>query len=541
MANNQDLILRVSNFEKTYGTKDLFEKADLLIHKGDKVTLLGQNGCGKTTFIKCIADEDDYYGDLELNPEYKIALMEQEKSFENTPKTFSDYLEEKKQKLLEKQSELEEMFTDPNIYDDSVKYEKLLADCTKIQIRSETNIDEIKIKEILSELGFEMGDYNKPVISLSGGQKIKLRLAEILSRDADFFILDEPTNHLDFKSIKWLEQRILNTDKTFLLISHDRHFVSVVSNRIIEVENKGFESYDCGFNNYLIRRKKRHEAIKNKFTAVERERARLKKSEDEKRKWAHLVGSKKLKAQADNIKRRADNLGTVVNPDEFNETYGLNFYNGNFTGTNVFKGDNFSKGFPNLKIFDKVEFLIEKHEKIVLLGKNGIGKSTLLKIFAGLDTEYTGTLKINPELKIGYLDQEFKDMDPKQTVMQYLWEADQSLMEHHVISYLIQFGFDLTRIDNKIEKLSGGEKTRISLVKLMLSRFDVLLLDEPTNNLDVELIESLEKALNKYKGTIVFVSHDRRFIDRVAKKIYIIKNQGIEVMQGDYQKFSINS
>ena len=529
MTNPQDLILRVSNFEKAYGTKDLLDKAELLIHKGDKLTLLGQNGCGKTTFIKCIAGEDDYYGELELNSEFKLAIMEQEKSFEHTQKTFSDYLEDKKNSLLEKQSVLEEKFTDPAIYEDTVKYEKLLADCTKLQIRAESNIDEIKIKQILTELGFEMNDYNKPVISLSGGQKVKLRLAEILSRDADFFILDEPTNHLDFKSIKWLEQKIKNTDKTFLLISHDRHFVSVVSNRIIEIENKKFISYDCGFNNFLIRKKKRHEEIKNKYTSVEREKKRLKKSEDEKRKWAHLVGSKKMKIQADNLKRRADNLGTIDNPDDFNDTYKLHFYNGDFTATQVFKAQNLHKEFPTQVIFEDVDFLIEKQEKIVLLGKNGIGKSTLLKMFYGQDQDYEGKLQINPNLKIGYLDQEFADMDKKQTVMQYLWEADQSLMEHHVISYLVQFGFDLTRIDNKIEKLSGGEKTRISLVKLMLSRYDVLLLDEPTNNLDVELIESLEKSLNNYKGTIVFVSHDRRFIDRVAKKIFIIKDKKIRV------------
>ena len=541
MTNPTDLILRVSNFEKAYGTKDLLDKAELLIHKGDKITMLGQNGCGKTSFIKCVAGEDDYYGDLELNPEYKLAIMEQEKSFENTEQTFSDYLEDKKNKLLEKQSVLEEKFTDPEIYEDTVKYEKLLSDCTKLQIRAESNIDEIKIKQILTELGFEMNDYTKPVISLSGGQKIKLRLAEILSRDADFFILDEPTNHLDFKSIKWLEQKIKTTDKTFLLISHDRHFVSVVSNRIIEIENKKFISYDCGFNNFLIRKKKRHEEIKNKFTSVERERARLKKSEDEKRKWAHLVGSKKLKAQADNIKRRSENLGIIDNPDEFNDTYKLHFYNGDFTATQVFKAQSLHKEFTNQVIFENVDFLIEKQEKIVLLGKNGIGKSTLLKMFSGRDQDYDGKLQINPNLKIGYLDQEFADMNPKETVMQYLWEADQSLMEHHVISYLIQFGFDLTRIDNKIEKLSGGEKTRISLVKLMLSRFDVLLLDEPTNNLDVELIESLEKSINNYKGTVVFVSHDRRFIDRVAKKIFIIKDKGVEILSGEYKKFSINS
>jgi len=538
MVNNCELILRINNFEKTFGGKALFEKANLLIHANDKITLLGQNGVGKTTFIRCLVGDESYYGDIELSPGIRIAVMEQEKAFENSPKTFSDYLEDKKNILLEKQGVYEEQFSDPNIYEDIQKYEKLLEDFNKVQSRCESNVDEIKIKEILTQLDFVMEDYDKPIYSLSGGQKIKLRLAEVMSNEADLYILDEPTNHLDFNSINWLEDKIRKHNKSFLMVSHDRHFVNLVSNKIVEVEEQKFESYDCSYNNYLIRRDKRHEALKNKFDSVEKEKKRLKKSEEEKRKWAHLVGSKKMKIQADNIKRRSDNLEDTSNPEDFNENFNLKFLSGNFRGNHIFKATNLSKNFGNIEILKNISFCIENKERIVILGKNGCGKSTLLKILALKDNSHDGSLKIPNNIKIGYLDQEFLELDPKQTVMNFLWEADQNLMEHHIISYLIKFGFDYTRINDKIEKLSGGEKTRISLVKLMLSSYDVLLLDEPTNNLDIELIESLEKSLNEFDGTIIFVSHDRKFIDSVAKKIFLIKNKTIEILDGNYQKFS---
>lgn len=226
---NKDLILRINNLEIAFGNKTLFDKADLLIHKEDKITLLGQNGVGKTTLVKAISNSIDYYGDIELNSDFKFAIMEQEKSFDNCSKTFTDYLEDKKNLLLDKLSVLTDKFADPNIYDDTQAYEKLIEESSKLQSRSETNVDEIKIKEILYELEFEMQDYKKEISTLSGGQKIKLRIAEVLSRDADFFILDEPTNHLDFNSINWLEEKIKESNKTFLIISHDRTFVNTIS------------------------------------------------------------------------------------------------------------------------------------------------------------------------------------------------------------------------------------------------------------------------------------------------------------------------
>ena len=466
--------------------------------------------------------------------------MEQEKVFENSDKTFNEYLEEKKRALVEKQDAIEEQFNDPSVYDDTILYEKLLADYSVIQNRCEKNIDNEKIKEILTAIRFNMQDYDKKISTLSGGQKTKLRIAEALSRDADFFILDEPTNHLDFATIKWLEERIKNTEKTFLVVSHDRFFINTISTKIVEIEASEFQAYTCSYNLYLQRKSQRHEALKNKHISVTREKNRLRKSEEEKRAWAHLVGSKKMKAVADNLKRRAENLGDTVDPATFIENFKLQFLNGPETATNIFKVDNLSKSFideknQEVKILEDVSFTVEKGEKIAILGRNGAGKTTLLKIFAGLDRYFQGDIKTSNNLKIGYLDQEFKDMNKKQKVMEFLWEADQKLMEHDIIGTLIKFGFPMTKINDKLEKLSGGEKTRVSLVKLMLSKCNVLLLDEPTNNLDVELIESLEKAINEYHGTTIFVSHDRRFINQVAQRILLIKDYKIDDMEGTYK------
>ncbi|MDA3855772.1 MAG: ABC-F family ATP-binding cassette domain-containing protein [Candidatus Woesearchaeota archaeon] len=531
---SKELILRVKGFEKTFGSDVLFENSELIIHKGDKVALLGQNGTGKSTFVKCMVGEEEYEGVVELNTDITIAIMEQEKVFEQTELTFHDYLENKKNKLSVKKEAIEAQFGDPNIYDDMDLYEKLLSEHAKISIRQELNIDDNVIREILEEINFEMQDFNKKICDLSGGQRTKLRLAEVLSKDVEFTILDEPTNHLDFETIRWLEKRIFYSKKSFMSISHDRYFVNLVSNRIVEIENKHFEVYDCDYVDYLKKRKLHHTQLKNKHHAITKEKTKLKESEMQKREWAHLVGSKKMKVQADRLQKKAEDLGDPPNPDDFTDEFKLKFEEGSFIGNMIAKGNDIDKSFGAIEILENASFDIKNGEKIAIIGKNGVGKTTLLKIIKGDESINSGNLKFGLNMKIGYLDQEFKDMDLKQSVMDYLWEADQKLMEHHIISNLIKFGFEKSKIHNKLKSLSGGEKTRVSLVKLMLSKCDILLLDEPTNHLDVELIESLEKALKEFSGTVIFVSHDRRFINRVAQKLFLIKNKEFEILEGNY-------
>ena len=525
------VILRVNNLEKYFGNKVLFDKSNLLIHKGDKLAFLGQNGTGKTTFIKCIIEEEDYAGDIELDANVSIAIMEQEKIFEKIDLTFDDYLREKREELLKKKEKIEEQFANPEVYDDTVLYENLLHKYGRISQREESNVDENNLRDLLEEIGFEMKDYGKKICDLSGGQRTKLRLAEVLMKDADFFILDEPTNHLDFETIRWLEKNLFYSKNSFIVISHDRHFLHMVSNKVVEIENKNFQVYKCDFSDFLKKKKKHLEVLKNKHHSVTKEKDRLKKSEKEKREWAHKNGSKKLKVQADRLKREYDRFGDIDNPDDFSVKFDLEFREGTPCSSLVARGKSISKSFGEHEILDNISFEVLNGDKIAILGKNGCGKSTLLNIIAQDVNVDSGIIKFGTDLKIGFLEQEFKKMNLKKTVMNYVWEADQKLMEHHIISSLIKFGFAKEKINNKLSTLSGGEKTRINLVKLMLSRCNVLLLDEPTNHLDIELIESLEKAINKFKGAVVFVSHDRRFIENVAKKQFMIKNKKLEVIE----------
>jgi len=241
-----------------------------------------------------------------------------------------------------------------------------------------------------------------------------------------------------------------------------------------------------------------------------------------------------MKIQADKLEKKANDLGEPPNPEDFVDKYDINFGSGYSTTATIFNVKDLSKSFSSLKILDNVSFKMKNNDKIAILGKNGCGKTTLIKMLNQQDLDYQGQIQFGQQLKIGYLDQEFKDMDYNQTIIEYIFETDAKLTEHQVIASLIKFGFNKARFKDKIKSLSGGEKTRITLLRLILTNCNVLLLDEPTNNLDVELIESLESALQKFNGLVVFVSHDRMFINKVAKKLFVIENKELKELEGNY-------
>ena len=379
-----------------------------------------------------------------------------------------------------------------------------------------------------------MRNYDTKICNLSGGEKNKLRLAEALAVDADLYILDEPTNHLDFITIAWLERRLSQVRKTFLIISHDRFFLSKIATKIVEIEDKHLEIYTCSYENFLVKRKEHLEALAKKYRETETEKKRLNSSMKEKREWAHEHGSKKLRIIADRLERDMNNLDYAPDPEDFIENYKLEFKIAEFNPSTVFRAREIKKNFDEKEIFNESNFEVLRGDKIALIGENGVGKTTLLKIFNGDDVQSSGELKIAQNLQIGYFDQEFKNLNLNQKITDFLWNANPSLKEHEIISTAIKFGISKNKINNKIKTLSGGEKARLSIVSLILKKTNLLLLDEPTNHLDVELIESLEGALNQYKGTIIFISHDRYFIDKVANKIMYLKDREIKIFEGNY-------
>jgi len=525
------VIIRIHKLTKYYGTQKIFENVEFLIKEGDKIALLGQNGTGKTTLINCISGDEDFDGHIDISKNIKISVMEQSKEFDDSEHNFRDFLKQKQIRYENKLKEFEGLLGNPEIYEDLKKYDKFLREYELLTSSKVEDIEEQKIKDILKNLNFEMHDYDKPIKVLSGGQKVKLKLAEALSKDCDLLILDEPTNHLDLKTRKWLENYIQEKIKTMLVISHDRYFIEELATKIVEIENHGLVEYNCKYSEYLLKRTKHLESVQKQYEDVTREKTRLMKSSEEKRRWAHVNAEWHGRVMADQLERRAKELPDLANPEDFFNKFELYFKNAEPTGTLVYEVKDLSKAFRNEVLFKKISFDINKGDKIALLGENGSGKTTLLKILCGLVAHDSGSVRRYYNIKAGYFDQSFDDLDKNKRIIEAVQDHVLELQDHQIISTLMKMGFPKEKVRNRIKTLSGGEKTRIKLLILTSKPYNVLFLDEPTNNLDLELIESLQDALSKFNGTIIFVSHDRYLIKKLATKIFRLGKGKLEIVE----------
>ncbi|VVB79572.1 Trehalose/maltose import ATP-binding protein MalK [uncultured archaeon] len=519
------MILRVKNFSKSFGSKVLFKDVNLLFHKEDKIALIGKNGTGKSTFIKCISGDEFYEGLVEITKGIKISVMEQEKDFDAQYDTFENYLKNKKQIILDKIKKCEETLSNSALYEDSVSFEKVIGEYELLLARKTEGVEETKIRKILEELNFVEEDYSKPISTLSGGQKIKLRLAECLSKDADFYILDEPTNHLDLRSVAWLENFLHKLDRALLIVSHDRYFLNRIVNKVVEIEDLHFEIYHGNYEEYKVQREEHLLVLEEKFRSVEKERKRLLDSSQEKREWAQFKCNHTLKMFADELERRANALPKITNPNEIKKTFKFNFTEGKTSGKMILSAKDLWKSFDNHKVLNGVNLVVHKGERVVIEGPNGSGKTTLLKILCGLIKPDSGDVQNGINVDIGYFDQELRDLDQNQRVQDFFLNNFPGHKDSALISYAVRFGFPVDKLRDKIKSLSGGEKARLNLVRLMLKNCNVLVLDEPTNNLDLGLIETFEKALRDYPGTIIFVSHDRYFVERVADRKFDLNSE----------------
>ena len=528
------MILKIKNLSKNFGSKTLFNRASFIVHKGDRIALIGQNGTGKSTLIRCIMGEEDFEGAIEVNKTIKISVMEQEKEFEKSEQTYSGYLKEKREKIEKLKQKYEGEMGDPLIYKDMDKFEEAIKKYEILCSRITEKIEESKIKKMLNELKFEMNSYNKRIIDLSVGQRTKLRLVECLCKDADFIILDEPTNHLDFKTLKWLEEHLKNINKTILVVSHDRYFLNQLVNKVVEIENMVFQKYNCGYNEYLKEKVRHIEILNHQFEVTKKEKKKLLESAKEKRRWASIAGKKGLRVKADALERQAEKLPKLKNPQEFIQKFKMNFEKGVRSGEVIFTLKDIKKSFGNLTLFDNVSFEVDRGDKIAVIGENGTGKSTLLNLLVGLIKQDEGVIIKGYNLEIGYFDQELKNIDPNQRLVNFFEGLSPKVQEKEIVSSAIKFGFPKDKLRKKIKTLSGGEKSRINFVKIMAGKSNVLLLDEPTNNLDLELRDVLEQSLMEYRGTVVFVSHDRYFIDKIATKLLVIDNKEIKIHDGNY-------
>jgi ATP-binding cassette, subfamily F, member 3 len=530
-------MISIQDLSKRFEKENLFEKINLVLHPKEKIAFVGKNGSGKTTFFNCLSGKEDFEGRI-LVSDIKISLMEQEQNFSNLDKTFEEYLNDKKKKLEEQKVHLEEQIGKPEIYENEDKFNSLMDEYNLLLTDPSFDEEEAGTRDILKELRMDKKTLNQKIKNLSGGQKTKLRLAECLSKKANLYLLDEPTNNLDLITREWLETYINTNIESLIVISHDRYFLNKVVEKVWDLENKQIKPWNYKFKEYLDRKKKHILVLERKHKDATKKKKQMLESAKEKRRWAAKCGNRTKKVIADRLERDAKKLDDVENPYDFIKDINIDFNSKVLHNCTVFRLENIKKKFDKV-LFEEVEQEIDFGEKVCIIGENGTGKSTLLKMLIGEVLPSSGELYRRKDIKIGYFDQELEGIDKDQTIMDFLkGEIDED--EEQLISILLKYGFEKESFNKKIKHLSGGEKGRLNILRIATEKNNVLILDEPTNNLDVYLVESLENALKEFKGTIVFVSHDRYFMDKVATKILLIEDKKVSTFKGNYSEYLDN-
>jgi ATP-binding cassette, subfamily F, member 3 len=527
-------MINIQNLSKAFERENLFENINLVVQPKDKIAFVGKNGSGKTTLFNCLAGKISFNGRI-LIENIKISLMEQEQNFSDLDKTFEAYLNDKKDALEKRKKELENEIGSFEDYEDEDKYDSLMDEYNLLLTDPSLSMEQEGTKYILKELKMDQKLLDQKIKDLSGGQKTKLRLAECLSKKADFYLLDEPTNNLDLITREWLEKYIEKNIKSLIVISHDRYFLNKIVKKVWDLENKQIKEWKYKFGEYLDRKKEYLGVLERKYLDATKRKEKLMKSSKEKREWAQVQRSKKLRIMADRLERDANKLDEVENPFDFLQDIKIGFNSKALHNCNIFRMENVEKKFEKI-LFKDVTRDIEFGEKICILGENGTGKSTLLKMLIGKIQPSNGEVTRRKDIKIGYFDQELADVDKEKRIMEYFVE-ETGINEMQLISILLKYGFTKDSFTKKIKSLSGGERYRLNILRITLEKNNVLILDEPTNNLDIYLVESLEKALKAFEGTIVFISHDRYFVDNVATKIWEIKDKKIVGFSGNYSAY----
>ena len=529
-------LLSLSNIKKYYGSNLILNNISLNIENNHKIGFVGANGSGKTTLFKIIANQlnqDD--GEIFISKSTKVAYVDQFiVSNENTTvydealsvfnelKNIENELEEINQKLLidsslaliKKQEELNNTYKNKNGYTyKSLTHSTLLG------------------------LGFTENELSLNVSSLSGGQKTKLALAKLLLSDSNLLLLDEPTNNLDIEAIEWLENFLLNYTGSFIAISHDRYFLDKVTNETIELENHILTSYSGNYSKYLELKKEKIQSMSKKYDLQQKEIERIQGIIAQQTTWSQERNFKIIRNKQKSIDRIESEM---VKPPEEADT--LNFKFKTISGGNkeVLTITNISKSFDSKELFKNVSFNIFKKENVFLLGPNGCGKTTILNLIMNELPLDSGNIEVGSNMKVAYYKQTSNLTYSDKTVLDFIWEEYPKLTQTEVRSALAKFLFKGDDVFKTVSMLSGGEKARLSLLQLMLSEANFLILDEPTNHLDIPSREALENALLDYDGTLLIVSHDRFFINKLASKILYIDQNKLLEFKGNYNYFLDN-
>lgn len=531
------IVLSANNLTKTYGTDVIIDKASFHLNAGDKVGIIGRNGAGKTTLLNMLTGElpcDE--GEFFVSQNMRIGYLKQRDNF-SSEGTVLEEIEGIFSGLRELENEIAELSDKvaENPHDTG-----LINRLDELQHRFDREGGYTYKSEmigILNSMAFDESFYNKKISSLSGGERTRLALAALLLEKPDILLLDEPTNHLDIGTLKWLEQYLEAYRGTIMIVSHDRYFLDRTVNRIFEVENHKVYSYQGKYSDYAAQKKLRRETELRAYNNQQREIAR----QEEMIRRMKQRGTEHLAKRAASREKRLDMLERIERPESEMGKMKINFKENFPSGGDVIMAENleksFGRGAEHRELFHGVNLDIKRGERICILGPNGVGKTTLLRVLLGELTPDAGYLKIGHNVAFGYYDQGQLLLSDANTVLEELKESYRLYTDTEMRSILGRFLFRGEEVFLPVGSLSGGEKARLSLLKLMLSGANTLILDEPTNHLDIESKEVFEEALMEFPGTVIVVSHDRYFLQRIPTRILELTQDGVIEYLGRYDYY----
>ncbi len=528
------MILACNNISKSFATNNILTNISFNINEKDKVALVGVNGAGKSTLFKIITGElASDTGDITIPKNAKIGyfsqslnLNENNTIFEELLTVFSD--------IINMELKLRELEEKMSIYKDNA-LDLVMKEYDNISTYlNKNNAFDYKsrIKGALKGLGFIEDDFDKQIKYLSGGQKTRVALGKILLEQPDILLLDEPTNHLDIISIQWLESFLNSYPKALFVISHDRYFLNKVVNKVIEIENTKATIYNGNYYDYANKKHINREIMLKKYLNQQKE---IKKQEESIKKLRSYNREKSIK-RAESREKLLEKMEKIDKPENLPDKMRLTLSPKKESGNDVLSVKNLSKSF-NFNLFNNISFDIKKGEKIALIGANGIGKTTLIKMILNTVSLDSGSIKLGSNVVIGYYDQEQQNLNFDKTIFEEISDSYPKLKNEDIRNALAIFVFTGDDVFKKISTLSGGEKGRVSLAKIMLSNANFLILDEPTNHLDMVSKEILEDAIKNYSGTCLYISHDRFFINKTATKVIELTKNKMNVYLGDYDYY----
>lgn len=531
------IILSVNGLTKSFIDENILENLTFSISDRDKVGIVGDNGSGKTTLFNLLTKELSFdSGEINFSKNVNFSILHQNVSYTSENNVYDECLEvfEDIISLENELRELEIEMGNKNLSDDEMhKLFDIYENKRRYFEENDGYSYNSKVRGVLLGLGFLETEFSKSVNNLSGGQKSRLHLAKILLKSSNLILLDEPTNHLDMESIQFLESYLRDYKGSCLVISHDRYFLNSVCNRIFSIENKKLKTFDCGYDEFIYRRERELEVNKHLYEKQQKEISRQKEIIQRFENY----GNNRFIKQASSRRKMLEKMDLIENPEIYKNSMKLKLVPEVESGKDVLTISDLSMGFNEKILFEDINLNVYKGDKIGLVGKNGVGKTTLFKIICQKLEGIKGSCNLGARVSLGYYDQEQKTLNNQNSIMDEFWDSYPKMNNFDVRSYLAKFNFVGEDIFKNVGELSGGERARLELLKLMLSKSNFLLLDEPTNHLDIESKEVLEKAISDYSGTVLTISHDRYFLNKVVNKIWYLEDNKITEFYGNYDYF----